>query len=344
MRKNLIIKVAAIGTMAMLFSITATIAASTITAEATASADTGTRLQAPLIKGFKSGVMEWSNVKGATAYRVYEKTTEGWTPVGQTAGCEMDLSNWKRDRVYSVQAISGNEKSAYDKAFSYKYHRYGRDKVIFEGASTVAPRYSWARRTARMMGFKSINRAKPGAVVSIRPRKSMYMDALRKGYKGCNLVVITPGANDYSSGLVRLGRIKSRDPRTYCGALNGMLKIIHRDAPKARIIIMTQREFIIDGQYAYDRKNEKGDTLRDYERATINIARRHPHCYIMDTSSAKVVTRKNIEKTTIDLRHPNAAAHRKFSDTMVKYLNDEVMNGNDNTGATQAAGNEISEN
>jgi lysophospholipase L1-like esterase len=288
------------------------------------------KIETPVITGIRDNTLYWHPSDYAWSYRVYEKKKADdrkWKKLGETGDTSMGI-NFHKDYYYTVRALRGDMISDFDSDFSYRDHNYKNMKVLFEGASTVSPYYSWAERSATLMGFRYDNRAIEKSTVASQddPGKSIYDRGREMHYYGYDVVVICVGANDYGKDMP-LGSVQNTDPYTYCGALNAMILQIRTESPRADIVLTVPQERKKSGDnlnvYGYNQKNGRGNTLQDYHDATTRIAANNG-CYLFDTRIG-VVTSKNVEQMTSDHIHPVRAMHRKYGDAFVKMMTDELI-------------------
>lgn len=293
-------------------------------------------LQTPEITGLTKKKITWNAVAYATSYVVYVWKSEksGWSKLGETTATSYQLKDYNKNYYYTVRAMSGNLQSSCDTSFTGKYNvSYSKkyknsDKILFEGDSITAGTYasqyySWAERSAALLGMKCTNRAKDGSsIYSTVTAKSVLARSKKEGFKGYKVIVLAVGSNDYGKNR-EMGSIDSNKSNTFYGAYNQVLTMIKKQNPKARVILCTPIERRVLGKdytlYGTSAANALGYTLEEYSQAIRNLAEKYG-CDLFDTASMGLVSKSTMNASTYDNAHPLPSTHIRMADAFVRTM------------------------
>lgn len=294
------------------------------------------QLSMPKIKKISASYLYWEEVDGATAYKVYCRSSAkgSWNYVGKTKETKKKIS-YHKNWYYTVKAVKGTLESDYDKTFTYKY-KTTKKKILFDGdsvtAGSAAGAYiSWAERAASLLGYSCENRAYDGSrIISTTKNtaKSVVMRSTDLGFKGYDVIVLAVGSNDYGHNT-KMGTINSSNTRTFYGAWNKVLSTIKKQNPKAKVILAApiERKWVGVHDYnkcGYSTENDLGYTLADYAAAMKDLAKKW-NVNFYDANATGVLTQENVASKTFDNCHPLPSTQVELADAFVNYYRKNIL-------------------
>jgi hypothetical protein len=281
----------------------------------------------PEIISLSKNRIAWEPVRGAEKYVVKRKTHKGrWKTIGKTKKTSFYIGKVRKKAEYEVAVKGPKGTCTRSDVFTRKYMICRGKKMLIEGDSHFSPVFSWAQRSARLLGFDYKCRAVSGSTVA-GYANSICSRAGRMGFRGYDVILLRGGSNDYGHS-VRLGTPESVDEMTFYGAYRSVLKRIRQDAPHAIVILVTPTEKrAYNGRtdaFGYSSRNAAGCTLDDYRQAVIDLGSEYG-CRVYDMKDCRYITRKNLSRSTVDYMHPTPRTHEKISNDFVKYMVHDVM-------------------
>lgn len=284
-------------------------------------------LAVPEIISLSKTTISWEGVEGAQRYYVKKKTSSGsWKSIGRTRSTYFYIGKVGKKTSYVVIAKGADGLRTRSDVFTRRYMNYKGTNMLIEGDSHMFPMFSWAQRSARLLGFTYKSRAINGSTVA-GSVNSVYERSTTTNFSGYDIILIRAGSNDYSHD-VEIGTADSDDTSTFYGAYSYVLRKIRSEAPDAKIIMVTPTEKgiykRISNIYAYSYKNDAGYTLDDYREAILNLAAEYG-CYVYDMKDCKYITQENLDSSTIDRMHPTNKTHEKISDDFIQFMINTVM-------------------
>lgn len=140
------------------------------------------------------------------------------------------------------------------------------------------------------------------------------------------MTIIFGGANDYNYGT-ELGEVDSTDPKTFCGALNTIIKGLLSKNPTMHIVGMTPMKTNYQDKNWDVTKNKQGLLIVDYVNAMIDVLHAHGlNCIDLYHNAGIDMTNPSVKQAiSVDGLHPNAIGHdmiARYSYPFIKeYIN-----------------------
>ena len=200
------------------------------------------------------------------------------------------------------------------------------DSITFGfGAGDPASR-NYTYQISKELGITAYNEGVSNATVQNRSNDDDISFVNRSktiDFARADTTIIFGGTNDFAQNLP-IGEIDDTDEKTFCGALNNVIKNIYTSKPNAKILMITPswRARINDANVYVDvekNANSKGLYLRDYVEAVINIAQKY-HLPVLDLYHTFNVNELNYKRWLADGLHPNNYGHDKLSSIIAKFL------------------------
>lgn len=307
-------------------------------------------LAVPEIISLSKTTISWEGVEGAQRYYVKKQTSSGsWKTIGRTRSTYYYIGRVGKKSRYEVIAKGADGLRTRSDVFTRRYMNYRGTNMLIEGDSHMFPMFSWAQRSARLLGFTYKSRAINGSTVA-GSVNSVYERSTTTNFSGYDIILIRAGSNDYSHD-VEIGTADSTDTSTFYGAYSYVLRKIRSEAPDAKIVMVTPTEKGIYKRnstiYAYSYQNDAGYTLEDYREAILNLASEYG-CYVYDMKDCKYMTKENLDTQTMDRMHPTNKTHEKISDDFVQFMINTVMKTEaasvDNSSTSDGSGQSSSDN
>ncbi len=190
-------------------------------------------------------------------------------------------------------------------------------KVLIEGDSLQYGFGKYIEVSVKAMGAKKVkNIAKNNATIGVSPIGDVSNCSYYriKGLSGKTLrkydyIIIATGTNDYFSGYkIRPGVVDSTAKETTAGALNMIIKKIRKQAPKAKIVLVTPIHRL-SGKTSCDlKRNRYGKTLKDYRKIISKVANKYnddnKHVYVIQGTKLSKIWEMRKHKNSADGTHP----------------------------------------
>lgn len=169
----------------------------------------------------------------------------------------------------------------------------------------------YPRIVAKSFGLTMVNYGIPSSTLAVNNSylkgESVYERTLN--YPNADLWTIFAGVNDWLY-KTPISTIDSTDPKTFYGALKGIVINIKDRPNHPNLILITPLQSVRNGE------NDNGVPMQDYRQAIINVGKLY-NVPVLDLYKGDEINSDNLKEMTIDGIHPSLSGTKLYAPKII---------------------------